>query len=121
MNLAFVDFENEVVVTTDGTTALYRKMDSDHETITDPICTDKGRIAKLDNAVRVPADNLKARVLVDSDRLIEMLHYAGAGCVEIDIYKATKDGFLIAVSGSSQAAAVMSMQSNNKYWRPFEK
>lgn len=123
MKLSFLDFANRTIITTDGVSAFYRKMDGDHESVDDPICTDPIRIEKLDNAVRMPAGKLAARVLVDSDRMIEILNQVGAGCVEISIYENVKDspGYFIAVSGTDQAAAVMSMYIEREYWHPFQK
>ncbi len=125
MQLAFLDFKNEVVIITDGIQALYNKIDSERELIKAPICTDKNKIAKLDNGVRFPADKLAGRVKVDRERLIYLLKSVDSEYAEISIYKNVRDDYeesnLIAVSGGKTAASLMAVVIGNDFWRPFEK
>lgn len=93
MQLAFLDFKNEVVIITDGIQALYNKIDSERELIKAPICTDKNKIAKLDNGVRFPADKLAGRVKVDRERLIYLLKSVDSEYAEISIYKNVRDDY----------------------------
>jgi hypothetical protein len=125
MNLAFVDFDHDVIIVSDGVHALYRKMDGERENITEAICTDKAKIAKLDSAVRFPSNKLMGRITVDRERLIELLKSIDGASTEISIYKDVRPDYensnLIAMSGENKAAAVIAVVLKNDFWRPFEK